>query len=439
MVGALMGMISSLLVFQYGQARIWYAMSRDGLFPSSFPKVHPAVQDAPPLHLDRGFRGRHPGGTFCGDRSRRSLQHRHALRLRDGLPGRDYAPAFAARPPPRVSGAVRAIISSNFDRVVRRTDDGTDRNYLDAIRGLAGIRASRLFFTAENTANSRPHRATEKMVGFAARASVLLCVALVLPSMVGAWGVNAQRLIADKAVDILPPKLRGFYEANRVRIAASVSDPIESALKNPNEARYHVLYLNRYSPFPFNSSSAQLQGRARQIWSPEAGSQWFAAVASRGLQRKAYRGVSQSRLDGGRQNSAVLAYYVAETHDPFDMTDTNDPRTGTAPGIQGRFSSSLVERYSLFFPMRPNDAFYIKDPTDNAFENCLSAHAWLEIIEIADLRARAGLGDYTDEYYDRFYNQAGAVLIRQLCDAATQVGSYWLTSWINAGKPALPQ
>jgi APA family basic amino acid/polyamine antiporter len=40
-VGALMGMISSLLVFQYGQARIWYAMSRDGLFPSLFSKIHP--------------------------------------------------------------------------------------------------------------------------------------------------------------------------------------------------------------------------------------------------------------------------------------------------------------------------------------------------------------------------------------------------------------
>src|SRR6266478_4809241 len=32
-IGALTGMISSLLVFQYGQARIWYAMSRDGLLP----------------------------------------------------------------------------------------------------------------------------------------------------------------------------------------------------------------------------------------------------------------------------------------------------------------------------------------------------------------------------------------------------------------------
>jgi basic amino acid/polyamine antiporter, APA family len=39
-IGALMGMISSLLVFQYGQARIWYAMSRDGLFPRIFSRVH---------------------------------------------------------------------------------------------------------------------------------------------------------------------------------------------------------------------------------------------------------------------------------------------------------------------------------------------------------------------------------------------------------------
>ena len=40
-VGALTGMISSILVFQYGQARIWYAMSRDGLLPKLFSKVHP--------------------------------------------------------------------------------------------------------------------------------------------------------------------------------------------------------------------------------------------------------------------------------------------------------------------------------------------------------------------------------------------------------------
>ncbi len=39
-VGAVVGMISSLMVFQYGQARIWFAMSRDGLLPRAFSAVH---------------------------------------------------------------------------------------------------------------------------------------------------------------------------------------------------------------------------------------------------------------------------------------------------------------------------------------------------------------------------------------------------------------
>ena len=39
-VGALIGMISSLMVFQYGQARIWFAMSRDRFLPAVFSHVH---------------------------------------------------------------------------------------------------------------------------------------------------------------------------------------------------------------------------------------------------------------------------------------------------------------------------------------------------------------------------------------------------------------
>ncbi|HKS95785.1 MAG TPA: amino acid permease, partial [Terriglobia bacterium] len=39
-IGALTGMLSSLLVFQLGQARVWFAMSRDGLLPEIFSRVH---------------------------------------------------------------------------------------------------------------------------------------------------------------------------------------------------------------------------------------------------------------------------------------------------------------------------------------------------------------------------------------------------------------
>ncbi len=41
LLGALVGMISSILVFQLGQARVWFAMSRDRLLPDIFSRVHP--------------------------------------------------------------------------------------------------------------------------------------------------------------------------------------------------------------------------------------------------------------------------------------------------------------------------------------------------------------------------------------------------------------
>ena len=41
LVGALVGMVSSILVFQLGQARVWFAMSRDKLLPDIFSALHP--------------------------------------------------------------------------------------------------------------------------------------------------------------------------------------------------------------------------------------------------------------------------------------------------------------------------------------------------------------------------------------------------------------
>jgi APA family basic amino acid/polyamine antiporter len=64
-VGALTGMISSLLVFQYGQARIWYAMSRDGLFPKMFCAVHERFKTPHISTWVAGFVVGIPAGIFA--------------------------------------------------------------------------------------------------------------------------------------------------------------------------------------------------------------------------------------------------------------------------------------------------------------------------------------------------------------------------------------
>jgi basic amino acid/polyamine antiporter, APA family len=62
--GALLGMLSSLLVFQYGQARIWFAMSRDRLLPDIFSRVHPRYHTPHISTWVAGFVVGIPAGIF---------------------------------------------------------------------------------------------------------------------------------------------------------------------------------------------------------------------------------------------------------------------------------------------------------------------------------------------------------------------------------------
>lgn len=64
LVGALMGMISSLLVYQLGQSRVWYSMSRDGLLPGVFSKVHPIFRTPAFSTWVAGFVVAIPSGLF---------------------------------------------------------------------------------------------------------------------------------------------------------------------------------------------------------------------------------------------------------------------------------------------------------------------------------------------------------------------------------------
>jgi len=63
-IGALTGMISSMLVFQLGQARVWFAMSRDGLLPKFFSRVHKKYRTPHVSTWIAGFAVGIPAGIF---------------------------------------------------------------------------------------------------------------------------------------------------------------------------------------------------------------------------------------------------------------------------------------------------------------------------------------------------------------------------------------
>ena len=269
----------------------------------------------------------------------------------------------------------------------------------------------------------------------------LMCSALIFPSSAGAWGRSADKLVVNQAIDTLPYDLRSFFEANRSVILQHINDPLDEITKSPLEKRNNHVSLDKYGRFPFDALPRNYKAALEKYGKSKLQSNgvlpWQIGVFSARLTEDMKNGHwEETKLD-----AAKLAFYVAAAHDPFNTTENAEGKLTAQVGVNERFGTTLIDRYSSFFPLRPNDAAYISDPTDHAFEICLSSHSRVEVVLLADRNALlAGKSDsYTDEYYDRFYNQAAGTLIRQLSEASTDIGSYWLTAWTNAGKPPLPR
>jgi hypothetical protein len=266
----------------------------------------------------------------------------------------------------------------------------------------------------------------------------ILLACLSIPQLLLAWGRNGQRLVINKAIDTLPQDIRSFFDSSRGLLVQHVTDPLDASAKSLPERRNHFILLDKYGRFPFEALPREYKAAVAKFGKAKLDANgllpWQIGVYS----EKLTEAMKVGKWDEARIDAAILANYVAEAHDPFNTTDNFDGRLSGQPGINERFGNTLIVRYSSFFPMRPNDAVFISDPTDYAFEACLRSHSWLETILLADRNALRGESSFTDEYYDRFYNQAAAILIRQLSDAATDVGAFWLTAWQNAGRPQLP-
>jgi hypothetical protein len=268
--------------------------------------------------------------------------------------------------------------------------------------------------------------------------AILAALLLAFPPPSLAWGGNADRLLVNKAIDTLPSNVRDFFDANRPFLVQHVTDPNDAAASTSAERHNHYLHLDKYGHFPFEALPRSYKAAVSKFGKSKLEASgllpWQIGVYS----QKLTEAMKVGHWDEAKLDAAILANYVADAHDPFDTTDNFDGHLSDQMGINERFGTTLIERFSSFFPMRPNDASYIADPTDHAFEACLAAHSWIEPILIADRNALHETKMYNDDYFDRFYNLSAPVLLRQLSDAATDIGSYWLTAWMNAGQPQLP-
>ena len=264
------------------------------------------------------------------------------------------------------------------------------------------------------------------------------------PVPLQAWGFNGHRFITERAIDLLPPEIRPFFQANRVSIVEHSIDPdTYRTMGFLEEPPRHFLDMDAYGPFPFKNLPRDMKEaiaiRGQEFVTRNGTVPWRAEEVY-GMLRNAFKelGTVGWARDNVKLFSSVLSHYVGDSHQPLHAALNYDGQMTNQHGIHSRFETEMFDRYRDRLKIAPAPAAPVTSVRDYMFTTLTDSFQQVEAILAADLAAVKGRTLYDDGYFAQLYQATGPIMEKRMSAAMTGVASLITSAWIEAGRPALP-
>lgn len=282
------------------------------------------------------------------------------------------------------------------------------------------------------------------------RAAVIVLVALlVVPVDAVAWGFTPHRFITERAISLLPPELRAFFEARRAFIIERSVDPdLWRSAGWDAEPPNHFLDLDYrgFGEYPFEALPREydraVQVFGRDVIHAQGMLPWRAQEFFGKLQR-AFESLGRTRipryaLDDIAFFSAILAHYVEDAHVPLHAVVNYNGQLTNQTGLHSRWESELFERTREQLTIAPAAPSAVEDPRAFVFDVLLASNRLAADVLADDRRAAEGRELYDAGYFAAFAAAQGDVLERRVNEAITAVAAVIIGAWEAAGRPAVP-
>jgi hypothetical protein len=275
-------------------------------------------------------------------------------------------------------------------------------------------------------------------------AAALLAGSLV-PSSASAWGFVAHRYIMSRAVDLLPPELKPFYERNRDEIVMRATDPdLWRNVGWEDDPNHFVDFgAKEFGAYPFTElpreygAAIEKFGMAtlrRQGMLPWRTSELFGDL------RRTFEGVTRGSQYGQSDLilfSGAVGHYMQDAHQPFHASINYDGQLTGNTGIHARFERDLMEKFQSRLTVKPAPPKAILNPRDAAFDALLAGYLLVDPILAADTSAVAGKDAYDADYFEKFFAAVRPILEQRLAESITATAGVIIGAWEQAGRPAL--
>ncbi len=270
-------------------------------------------------------------------------------------------------------------------------------------------------------------------------------VASLVPASASAWGFTAHRYIMSRAIDLLPPDLKPFYERYRDEIVIRTTDPDLWRNVGWEEDPNHFINfgVREFGDYPFTALPREL-GAAIEKFGMAAlkrdGLLPWRASEEFGNLRRTFERFARGALFGPGDVilfSGVTAHYIQDANQPFHASNNYDGQLTGNTGIHARFESDLFDRFQSRLTVTPAAPKGIANARDAAFDALLSGYRLVDPILKADTEAVAGKDTYDDDYFENFFTKVRPILERRLADSITATSGLIIGAWEQAGKPVL--
>ena len=273
--------------------------------------------------------------------------------------------------------------------------------------------------------------------------AVLIAVGVIaVPRPAAAWGFDVHKFIMARAIPLLPPEIRPYFEKYRDGIVEHSIDPdlwrTAGWLEEPPR---HFMDMDAYGPYPFKELPREYDAAVKRYGKGFVDKNGTLPWRTEEIYLKLTEAFEQ-RAPYARENirffASVIGHYVADAHVPFHAALNYDGQLTGQWGIHSRFETELFARYKDRLKIEPKPAVPVSSARDFVFDSLLASFALVQPVLDADKAAVDGKEYYDDEYFDAFFARAREILERRLNDSITDVASVITAAWVRAGKPALP-
>ena len=272
-----------------------------------------------------------------------------------------------------------------------------------------------------------------------------------------AWGEWGHEHINKAAIFTLPSSLQIFFfnHADYITYESVVPDIRKYTMADKMEFARHYIDLEDYNYSSTSNMPVSLKEAVGQYGDSALNKSgilpWYIEVMMDKL---------TATMKAGRTTeilflAADLGHYIADAHMPLHTSANHDGQLTDQRGIHAFWESQLPELFGYKYNLHTANAHYINDISKEVWSIIEHSHSLADTLLATErdlkiefkgkvyatdatgkpLKNKFNQSMHTKEYAQQYHKLLHGMVEKQMRLAIYELGCFWYTAWVNAGKP----